>query len=186
MGGITLESLRTDQQRQSELSSEAMTVQTEAVKNMVTAAHDQLMAHLIDRDAKTNRPVSFRRYDSFFKIQDADAVMTISSVGLPSEESRHGLFVYIYSKDQDEVNQIVGLQTAKIPSSVGEGEALWLSGYSPDQLELLASIITEAESTDEAVYQEYVNQSQLDSQARLRGAFSGDPWAHNETATIDN
>lgn len=113
--------------------------------------------HQIDRDAESDWPPTARRYDAFFRIPGVDAVLIITSVGLPNEISNGGRFVYIHEMDRSNIaNQIVGFQTAKSPEAVDRNEAWWLSRYSPDQLEALSDIIASATPIDEAEYHEYV------------------------------
>lgn len=155
MSEIELKSLRA-QPGQTELFK-IMEAQIKAAKRLVTAARGQVAMHQIGRNEEGNWPAASRRYDAFFSIREVDAVMKITSIGPPSEESRDGLFVCIYSKDQGVVNRIAGLQTVKDPNFVDEEEALRLSHYySHDQLELLAGIIAEAASIDKAAYERYV------------------------------
>ncbi len=155
MSEIELKSLRA-QPGQTELFK-IMMDQIKAAKRLVIAARGQVAMHQVGRNEEENWPAASRRYDAFFSIREVDAVMKITSIGPPSEESRDGLFVCIHSKDQGVVNRIAGLQTVKDPNFVDEEEALRLSRYySPDQLELFADIIAEAASIDKAAYEEYV------------------------------
>ena len=155
MGGIELESLRCERPRQEELSADRMSAQIEATKKLVQAASKQLDMNALDRDGvESKRPLSIRRFDAFFSIPETNAIMVITSVGLPNEISRSGLLVYISRKSPKGIDQIVRLHTAKSTKAVGKNEALWLSSYSPEQLESLANIISEAEPINKAMYDE--------------------------------
>jgi hypothetical protein len=156
MTGLNIESLKGTEYRQAYLSPEKMKAQIEAVKHLVGAAHDQLVAHQINRDEKSGWPLSDCRYDAFFRIPDEEVGLKISSVGLPDERSNNGLFVYMNTKQEGEISEIVGLQTAKIPDEVREGEALWLSRLRPEQLDQLAKLIKSATPIDKNAYDLYL------------------------------
>ena len=158
-----LESLQIVPLTQREYSSKWKYEQIKAVKNLVIAARGQLTKHQKDQDAGSFLLPACRRYEAFFRIPEADAIMTITSVGRSNEISRYGLFVCIRKKDQNKLNQIVNLHIAKSPMVVGIHEAKSLSYYSPEQLETLADIITNAKPIDKAVYNECVRPGQSSS-----------------------
>lgn len=138
--------------RQEYLAPEEMSAQIDAVKKFVGAASHQLEIHQIDRDAGSNRCPESKRFDSFFSIPKLDAVMMITSVGLPNVDGYCGLFVEIYKSNKEEVRRILYLQTAKTPNFVGKYEALFLSCYTPATLEMLSGIIERAIPIDKSEY----------------------------------
>ena len=85
MGEISLERFIAGGGRQEYLSPKEMSAQIDAVKKLVVAASHQLKTHQIDRDAGSDRSPESKRFDSFFSIPELDAVMMITSVGLPNK-----------------------------------------------------------------------------------------------------
>jgi hypothetical protein len=123
-----------------------MEQQTEATRDLVGALHDQIMVHKIDRyaDAKTALSEDLRTYDAFFRVPGVNAVIEITSVRNPDRADASGLFFYIYKKDDHGwIDQVVGIQTAKLPSLIEEMDVSWLSCYTPMELQSLARLVRE-------------------------------------------
>lgn len=161
MAKVTLEALADRRMyRQENLKGAALERQIQATAKLVGVIRGALVPNKIDRDPDCPKPE--KRWDAFFVVPDQDAVMIITSVGDPDESSHNGLFLYIYRHGQAgedgmvRSEQVVGLQTAKLPSVVDKSEAEWLSRSDPDQLEGLAEMIETAHPITKEAYTSFM------------------------------
>jgi hypothetical protein len=118
--------------RRESLDPRAMAKQTEATKGLVVALRSQLERYQARREGCDI-------FDAFFNpYLQKPAVMAITSTGPIDEPSSCGLFLYIHGKVGGRPEELLGLQTAKSPEMISEGEVLWLSGYKAEELNELA------------------------------------------------
>lgn len=164
MANPTIEVLSRTGEKQARLSPLQMQSQITAVQDLVRVTHQQLVANQIDRDAlshKTSSREEDHRFDAFFFIPDINGVAKITSVGLPDSQGT-GLFLDIdYRDDNGEIKKLVQIQTAKVSEAVDDKEALWLSAYTPKQLQQIAEIVTTLNPITSETYQSYFQEPKI-------------------------
>ena len=162
-----IEALSQSQQIQKNLSPEEMTLQINAVKILVTAAHCQLVENKIERGASSDMSESGCRFDAFFEIPGHDAVITIFSIGSPDSQEfadpieKYLLILFIDYISIDRKIKTLAIQTVKVPELVGEDEALALSTYTPAQLGQIAQLVYSANPINPEEYQSFFRRRKI-------------------------
>lgn len=157
MINLNIEGLLKRTSRERKLPPLKLNAQISAVTDLVTVTHQQLVANQIDRDASSDMPARDHRFDAFFSVPEFNGVMSITSNGLPDVQGGpYGLFLCIHNKnDEGKPIELVGIQTVKTPEQVGVQEAIWLSGYTPEQLKQIAEIVRTASPVTPETYKSY-------------------------------
>ncbi len=149
--------------RKDYLPYKEMRKQKQALTALVSQAQKRLLEQSIDRDPDRKDPAQ-KRFDSFFSLPDDNAVLTISCLGGTPELYPSGaMFIYIHQKGPDEIKpqELVGIQTVKSPDSIEEKEVLWLSGYKPEQIDLITQAISSAQPMEKNQYDVFMGRRKM-------------------------
>ncbi len=125
-----------------ELTLSEMDEYVGATLNLVIALREKFLEDPLLHQSDTNEIGGWTSKDAFFRSDEPGFVFRIRSSGLPDDEGAHGMFLYVFVKEEGgEVREVLGLQTAKSPDAVRWEQAKMLTRFSLQQLGIIAEFV---------------------------------------------